>query len=37
MIPNQTEYEMFGMGQTKIYIYIVMLLLFHPSSPHYLS
>ena len=36
MIPNQREYEIFGMGQTGIYIYIVMLPLLDPFNSCYL-
>ena len=36
MIPNQREYEIFGMGQTRIYIYVVMLPLRHTFSSCYL-
>ena len=36
MIPKQREYEIIGMGQTKIYIYVVMLPLLHQFSSRYL-
>ena len=36
MIPKQREYEILGMGQTRIYIYVVMLPLLHPFSSCYL-
>ena len=36
MIPKQREYEIIGMGQTKIYIYVVMLPLLHQFSYRYL-
>ena len=36
MIPNQKQYEIFDMGQARIYIYVVILLLFHPLSSRYI-
>ena len=36
MIPEQREYEIIGMGQTKIYMYVVMLPLLHQFSSQYL-
>ena len=32
MIPKQREYEIFGMGQTRIYIYVAMLPSFIPNK-----
>ena len=36
MIPNQREYEIFGMGQTIIFIYVAILPLIHTVSSRYL-